>query len=357
VKISRLFGVQHWHWQNLNEKWIAREKHLKSGFWHGRAWWHFKNHCLHTEWHFGQFRFGLSLGFDPSDREILLSIKIPLLISLYIGLDSLDWKWLWKLTRRKGQEYGNEREIGFHIHSGCFWWNFWQDQMESRSTDPWWMHFCFDPQRFLLGRRTHEKVDHKRERIFIPLPEGEYLAEATFQTCTWARQRWPWWPFKRVRDFIEVAVLQWGGLPHEGKGENSWDCGRDGTYGYSVEGHRIEEAIAHGVAICLRDRMRYGGYRRGSYPSPIINKMAGVKAFAMMVARCVRAEEAHPKWEKSDVVLEPLDDKLAFIHHVRDGHPQTITVPVKMAARWEATFNKALKMTPPEKQVVTQATT
>jgi hypothetical protein len=48
-----------------------------------------------------------------------------------------------------------------------------------------------------------------------------------------------------------------GGIPHEGKGENSWDCGMDGLFGCS--GATVAEAIANAVRHTQRDRERYGG--------------------------------------------------------------------------------------------------
>jgi hypothetical protein len=48
-----------------------------------------------------------------------------------------------------------------------------------------------------------------------------------------------------------------GGIPVEGKGENSWDCGMDGVFGTS--GKTVEDAVANCVRSVTRMRNQYGG--------------------------------------------------------------------------------------------------
>jgi hypothetical protein len=50
-----------------------------------------------------------------------------------------------------------------------------------------------------------------------------------------------------------------GGIPHPGKGENSWDCGMDGVYGLSCEATTVDEAVAAVHACATKNRERYGG--------------------------------------------------------------------------------------------------
>jgi hypothetical protein len=49
------------------------------------------------------------------------------------------------------------------------------------------------------------------------------------------------------------------GVPTPGKGENSWDCGQDATYGLTCPASTVEEALASLRASVMRDRERYGG--------------------------------------------------------------------------------------------------
>lgn len=333
----------HFHSQNLNETRIAGGKRIGSMWRHGRCWLHLNDECgwkgkvIRAEWHFGDFRCALTLDLNGVEHEVVLHFAVPL-ISIFLGLNP-HWAWLWKKVDDK------HRCFGVRIHGWALWWSFWEDEMCSSRDDPWWMRGCWHIDNFFLGKTNYEKVEHPGKlRIFIPLPEGEYLAEATYDTSTWRRRHWPWWPLTRIRHWTSVDVLQWGGLLHEGKGENSWDCGTDGTMGYSSEGHDLPKAIAHGVEICLRDRNRYGGSGRGHYPSPIITKNEGMKAFARVVARHYRNETKYPKYTKTHVWTEQLDEKLSFIHHAQvDGKYQaSITVPTKMVERWDKILEEAI---------------
>ena len=46
------------------------------------------------------------------------------------------------------------------------------------------------------------------------------------------------------------------GIPHAGKGENSWDCGDDQIVGYGVDGHDVAKAAARGE-IVMESRRKY----------------------------------------------------------------------------------------------------
>lgn len=70
---------------------------------------------------------------------------------------------------------------------------------------------------------------------------------------TWKRARW--FTHKNVRASVDIPA----GIPHPGKGENSWDCGEDRTYGLTTKADTVEKAIAAVVESSLRDRRRYGG--------------------------------------------------------------------------------------------------
>lgn len=94
---------------------------------------------------------------------------------------------------------------------------------------------------------------HQKHKIKIPLPEGEYDAEAVFGYRIWCRPRWP---FHKLRLYTDVNVEK--GLPFEGKGENSWDCGEDATMAYGCDGHDLAKAIQTGIDITVRNRNRYG---------------------------------------------------------------------------------------------------
>jgi hypothetical protein len=68
-----------------------------------------------------------------------------------------------------------------------------------------------------------------------------------------------------VRDGVKLDIP--GGIPHNGKGENSWDCGDDGLWGCG--GDTVEEAIGHAVSSVLRSRRRYGHDSHGTGREPV----------------------------------------------------------------------------------------
>lgn len=262
-QLERAFGTDKngerivwFHWQNLNEKIIAGEEILGPGWKHGRAWLHTRGaygQCLHTEWHFGDIRFSVGVDFKGSDKEVLTYLCVPG-ASIYLGLEGILSQAFWQKAYN--------REISLRIHDWKIWLECWADSMGWDSKDPWWQRQTFDVKRFLLGKQKYKNEELAKHDIKIPMPEGLYSATATFERSTWKRPRWP----KTVQLSTKVDIPK--GIPFQGKGENSWDCGTDGLYGYSVEGHDLDKAIAHGVESVLKYRQRYDGSRMATYPAP-----------------------------------------------------------------------------------------
>jgi hypothetical protein len=326
------------HWQNLNDrKRVGGMRVTGSGLRHGRAWLDTEKRGYRLEWVLGKMSFGAYVSFNGSEREILFHLAVPL-ITLYFSFNS-GWEWLWKKT---GYDH---RRIGFRIFDWAFWWSCWENEMSWSSREPWWMHWTFHLDNFILGDVKHKQELHGNPiRIWIPLPEGQYLAEAQYETRTWTRARWPWWPCKVVRQATAVDVHAWHGLPHEGKGENSWDCGTDGLFGYSSDGHSVEAAIAKGVESTLKDRNKYGGAKRGAYPDPHITKIAGLKAFAELLAHMEKLRERHPKWGTVTWNSE-LVDEIYIINIIESGieknHYRSITTTPALHSKWYSVLEKA----------------
>jgi hypothetical protein len=117
------------------------------------------------------------------------------------------------------------------------------------------MHWNLDFADFLLGDRVHsEEVLIRQPKLKIPMPEGTYDASAKLTRGTWKRPRWPF-PLVVMRVSIDIP----DGIPIPGKGENSWDCGPDATYGTTGPASSIEEAVGDLVARTLETRKRRGG--------------------------------------------------------------------------------------------------
>ena len=61
----------------------------------------------------------------------------------------------------------------------------------------------------------------------------------------------------RTTTFESFTIDMQEGIPFPGKGENSWDCGDDATYGFG--GTSIESAVAHIIEHTKTTRLRHGG--------------------------------------------------------------------------------------------------
>jgi len=259
----------HWHWQNLNERPGDRDRATGSALKHGRAWWRFDSIAYRVEWSFGGPDFGAQLSFDSSELHIGGHLCL-VFASLYWSVSGKALAWLFKLIGRDWDackaraeretalgrhRYAHEfcaRRFGFRVHSGALWWDCGADD-SSRSTDPWWRHGAWHPLDTVLGRSRHSSELIEERAVKIPLPEGAYDAVAKLERCAWKRARWP---FARVVLRVSIDVPK--GIPVPGKGENSYDCGPDATYGLSCSARTVEQGIGEYVASVLRDRRRRG---------------------------------------------------------------------------------------------------
>lgn len=234
------------HWQNLNERRRGMDGRAPVGVpWHGRAWLHFDRNESHVEWVIG----GLSahLGIRFNSEGILLSLAVPL-FSLYFGLNGPSF---WR-DYKKG-----DREIRVSVHDWAIWWNFWTDPHSWGSSTPRYRNGSFHFLDFLLGRHRYTDRDLSFRWVEVPMPERTYYGCARLHESTWKRPRW--FPRRLVR--VEIEMLPGEHVPFPGKGENSWDCGEDATFGISCKATTIDEGIAHLVKSALESRTRHGGHQ------------------------------------------------------------------------------------------------
>lgn len=221
-------------------------------FWHHsrergmyRAWWHYGRHSAHCssiEVSWGRTFCHLTFGLDD-ERGLGFSIALPpVALWLHIGLPFLHIR--------------ESRTIQISIHSFALWWTMWRDPMGGWSSDvPKWREGSFHFNDFLLGKSKCSTKVLEERNIIVPMPEGPYPAEAKLVEYSWSRSRWFTKRLKRVQ--IEIAK----GIPHAGKGENSWDCGDDATFGITTgECHSIPEGVGILVGSVLHSRVRYGGW-------------------------------------------------------------------------------------------------
>lgn len=136
--------------------------------------------------------------------------------------------------------------------------------MEWRAVDPWWVRgVSLNIPDVILGRAKYStELVADRIACTVPMPEGQYAAMAKVERATWKRPRW----FAKVRTSVSLEIPK--GIPHAGKGENSWDCGDDGLFG--IGGDSVEDAIRRARESVLRDRKRYGP----SSPQAVIDALS-----------------------------------------------------------------------------------
>lgn len=151
----------HFHWQNLNEK---KDGMTGSGLREGRCWLHFPSkwcdgRTIRLEWNL--WSTFCHAGFEVDDDGLTLFCAFPP-VALWLNLGMHFWP-LTKWPRRPLSETYpdtmviDERECRVAIHSGCLWINPWSRQMESRSSDPWWI------KGLVFGLNPFESRHHRHE--------------------------------------------------------------------------------------------------------------------------------------------------------------------------------------------------
>lgn len=81
------------------------------------------------------------------------------------------------------------------------------------------------------------------------------------------------------------------GVPYEGKGENSWDCGEDGIFGIGTDKPSYPALIARVVEHVLSQRKKRDGNMDAKYPDPAIRKASFEKRRAEAKAKRLRGED------------------------------------------------------------------
>lgn len=229
---------------------------------HGlRAWWHFDSRSkrpssvfhIEANWWATFCMFSIR----ATGNGWTLALAFPP-VAIWLCFDGFGlWRPQYKATmgwdNNREAWLPDQREFSVSMSDWTFRLTPWGRSMEWRSADPWWVRGVSVDFRRLLGRQQYTNEVIKADMpIQIPMPEGIYQAVAKYERSSWKRPLW----FHLTRLYTTVDVPK--GIPFAGKGENSWDCGDDGLYGYSVEGHDLEKAIGHGVESVLKSRRKYG---------------------------------------------------------------------------------------------------
>lgn len=147
-----------------------------------------------------------------------------------------------------------DKELRFSFHNGSLWWNLWvNDWGEHRLND--WRRGNFSFDDFFLGKKVCTKKILEERDVLIPMPEKSYPAKAKLIEYTWKRKRW----FSNSINRVDIEVE--GGIPHEGKGTASYNCGTDAIFGMTTgECSSIPRGVGQLVGSALDQRVQYGGW-------------------------------------------------------------------------------------------------
>lgn len=222
-----------------------------------RFWLHFKgwrHRVIALELYWWAFsRCGVSVTSDSEGWDFSVCLPpIGIYLSLQLGLWQPKRKIVCTWDHNRESWVPDERVCELYISDWTVRFTPWGRLMEWAAKDPWWIRGVrVNIKDLVLGRRKCT-VDVLVENIpcSVPMPEGTYAAVAKIERFTRSRARW----------FTDVEVCAWldipKGIPHAGKGENSWDCGDDGLYG--IGGTTVADAIARAQASVERSRHRHG---------------------------------------------------------------------------------------------------
>ncbi|HEU5276809.1 MAG TPA: hypothetical protein VFU97_24345 [Xanthobacteraceae bacterium] len=154
------------------------------------------------------------------------------------------------------RSFGAGREFRISIHDWAIWWNLWTDNNGWSSKMPWYRNGSFHPVDIFFGKARYSDETVEEREVLVPMPERTYRGTAKLQIASWKRARWPF--AKRIRR-VDIEMAKGEQIPHPGKGENSWDCGEDATFGLCGPARSIEDGIGNLVASVLTSRRKYGG--------------------------------------------------------------------------------------------------
>lgn len=230
------------HWQNLNDKKDGRQG---SGLVHGRAWFHRKwneardcygkrNRQICFSWN-SEPRWWLGAKLDlfegDNERDIGLSLHFGI-AHFFLTLENF-------LPREKAN-----RHTWGHSTGIVYFEDHLRIEVHHAGSDCWdcggwkgWHWSCFVSD-VIWGSAVYSSTVVEECEVRIAMPEGSYIVQVKMTDDQWKRPR-KLWPNVIRRAHIECPV----GIPKPGKGENSWDCGQDATYGLTCPASTVEEAV------------------------------------------------------------------------------------------------------------------
>lgn len=208
------------------------------------------------------FGYGFQVGRNGSESDLGLDLYAGRLGALWLRIRSP-----WTAWARIGQDkpdwyHARHTGIRFHPWDGCIV----EVKVEDidgvwRKGQPWWRSMALTT-RTILGRTDVETTVTGSGPTDVAMPEGIYPAEWQRTTYTTRHVRFPGTLLDRLRGprrHASVNIDVPGGIPVEGKGENSWDCGMDGVFSQSGPDGTVAEATERLAVSVLKQRKQYGG--------------------------------------------------------------------------------------------------
>lgn len=287
----------HLHWQNLNDNERGKPKGVP---YEGRCWLWFRgfgerDRNIGFSWNFWHphWLFNFHVAFkDESDVQFGLGLW-P--VSFHLSFENFfprrfkDW-WhaKYEYSGREVWIYATRDES---ITGGVnFCWNFWRDPDGGSMKKTWREKIVTFPDVILsplFGRIKHSEETLEDKDITIPMPEGMYEGKAKLSRSTWKRPRLPFTSHVRHGAWVDIPI----GIPYEGKGENSWDCGEDGIFGIGTDKPSYPALIARVVEHVLSQRKKRDGNMYAKYPDPALRKTEFEKRRAEAEVKRARGED------------------------------------------------------------------
>lgn len=184
----------------------------------------------------------------------------------------------WLIKRKCIATWDNNREFylvdgrlyGFYFHDWAFVWSWHQKVNESSSRDPWWMHQYIRLDELVLGKPKLIRDElSSTSDVWFRLGGKEFKIDS----IAWARwerfrTRIPFSLWHQADYHVDIKIS--APPMRSGKGENSWDCGDDGTFGMGApwkgpapRWDNMKETVPAAVALyvdhVLKDAKKYGG--------------------------------------------------------------------------------------------------
>lgn len=262
------------HWQNLNEDKDGKIK--GSMLRYGRLWLHraydsgnpdkYRRSQVEFSWSLTGMRW-LGAGMTLFDGECYRDISFKLglwFASFYLSLENV-------LPERFGwprHGWGHETSVTIMADGACDGPSV-SINVHHAGGDCWdcggWNgpHWYWWPLNTLLGKPVYSSKtlpeftflkEEEPKRYSIRLPEGVYPVDVVLTEDSWKRPRWP-----RATVVRRAKMECPRGIPIPGKGENSWDCGEDATFGLTCPAATVQEGLEHLSAHVRERRERYGG--------------------------------------------------------------------------------------------------